>query len=167
MFSQQGSLAHLVLADARAGPVGVGGVQLVLDLDVEITTVLVVGATDERAMHLLALLDGEHVLEIEHCLLPVGVLGVRASGEGDGLVARGEFDVKPSHQRVNEVVASSSQIKRYTVGQIGNSALVQVEGEDTGGVGNDGLHLNSINEGLGEGSCLERGVVESVDIIPD
>lgn len=56
------SLAHLVLADTCAGPVGVFRSQLVLDLNIEVATVLLIRAADQRAVHLLTLLDGEHVL---------------------------------------------------------------------------------------------------------
>lgn len=164
---QQKSLAHLVLANTCAGPVGVFRIQLVLDLDVKVATVLLIRAADQRAVHLFTLLDCEHVLEVEHRLLPVSVFCVWASREGNGLVACREFNVKPSHKSVNEVVAAGSQVKWYAVGQVGNSALVQVEGEDTCGVGNNGLHLDGVDEGLGEGSCLERGVVETVNIVPD
>lgn len=41
--SQSADLAHLVLADAGAGTIRVGGVELVLDLDVEVAAVLLVG----------------------------------------------------------------------------------------------------------------------------
>lgn len=118
-------------------------------------------------MDLLALLDGEHVLKIKHRLLPVGILGVWAGREGDGLVARRKLNVEPSHKCVNEVVAASGQIEWYAVGQIGNSAFVKVEGKDTSGVGDDSLHLDGVDEGLGEGSCLEGGVVETINVVPD
>lgn len=118
-------------------------------------------------MHLLTLLDCEHVLEVEHRLLPVSVFCVWASGEGNGLVACRELNIKPSHKRVDEVVAAGSQVEWYAVGQVGDSALVQVEGEDTCRVRDNGLHLDGVDKGLSEGGCLEGGVVETVNVVPD
>ena len=75
--------------------VAVLGHKVVGDLDVKVTPVLVVGPDIEVACHHVALLDGEDVLKVEDGLLPVGVLGMGASGEADGLVASSEVDIKP------------------------------------------------------------------------
>lgn len=160
-------LAHLVRSATLCSACGIGGLQLVVDCNVKVSAVLVVGAAGQRAVNLFALLTGENILEVEHCLLPVGVLGVRAGGESNGLVACGELDVEPRHKRVDEVVASSSQVELYVVSQVGGGALVQVKNQNTGGVGHNSLHLDSVDERLRQGGLLERGVVETVDIVPD
>lgn len=90
-----------------------------------------------------------------------------ASGESNEFVACRELDIKPSHKRVDEVVAAGSKVKWYVVCQVGDSALVQVKGEDTCRVCDNGLHLDGVDKGLGEGGCLEGGVVETVNVVPD
>ena len=51
--------------------------------------------------------------------------------------------------------------------EVGDGDGVEVEGNDRAGVGHDSLHLDSVDQGLGEGSVLERGVIETPDIVPD
>lgn len=118
-------------------------------------------------MDLLALLHGKHVLEVEDGLLPVGVLCVRAGREGDSLVAGGELDVEPGNERVDEIVAAGGEIVGDAVGEIGDGAGVEVESENGGGIGDDGLHLDGVDQGLGQGGLLEGSVVETIDVVPD
>jgi hypothetical protein len=112
-------------------------------------------------------LDGQDILEVEDGLLPVSVFGVRAGGEADGLVAGGEVNIEPRHEGVDKVIAFDGELEGRGEGEIGYSASVEVEGEDWGGVGDDGLELDGVDERLGEGGLLERGVIETVDIVPD
>lgn len=133
---------------AGSGPVGVAGLEVVVNLNVEVATVLVVGPDVELALDLLAVLDGEDVLDVEDGLLPVGVLGVGAGGEADGLVASGEVDVEPRDEGVDEVVALGRQGEGGVEGEVGGGAGVEVEGEDGDGVGDDGLEVNGVDEGL-------------------
>ena len=104
--------------------VGVLGFEVVVDLDVQVAAVLFVGAVVERALDLLALLDGQDVLEVEDSLLPVGVLGMGTGREADRLVAGGELDIKPGHEGVDEIVPSALQVERTAEGQVGGFALV-------------------------------------------
>jgi hypothetical protein len=113
------------------------------------------------------LLDSEYILEVEDGLLPVGVLGMWAGGEADGLVAGGEVDIKPRDQGVDEVIAGNRELEGNIESQIICGALVKIEREDGSGFGDSGLDLDGINEGLGQGSGLEGGVVEAVNIVPD
>lgn len=115
----------------------------------------------------LALLDGQDVLEVEDGLLPVGVLCVRAGGEGDRLVAGREFDVEPRDERVHKVVATGVEVEGHAVGQVRRRALVQVEREHAGRVRDHGLHLDRVDERLRQGGLFQRAVVEPVDVIPD
>lgn len=79
----------------------------------------------------------------------MSVLGVGAGGEADGLMAGGEVDVEPRDKGVDEVVTLDVQLKVGGEGQVGDGASVEIEGEDRGRVGNDGLDVDGINEGLG------------------
>ena len=97
----------------------------------------------------------------------MGVLGVRTGGEADGLVAGGEVNVKPRDKSVNEIITLDGQLERRAEGKIGGGAGVEIEGENGGGVGNNCLELDSVDEGFGDGCLLERRVVESINIVPD
>ena len=129
--------------------------------------VVLVGGAGEHALDLLAGLDGEDVLEVEDGLLPVGVLCVGAGGELDGLVAAGKLDIEPGDQGVDEVVAANLYLVRKLECEICYCALVEVEGDDSGGVGDNGLELDGVDEGLGESGVLQRAVVEAPDVVPD
>lgn len=143
------------------------GLGLVLEDDVEVATVVVVGGAGELALDLLAGLDGQDVLEVEDGLLPVGVLGVRAGGEADGLVAGGELDVEPRDHGVDVVGAAHGEGEGELEGKVGDGAGVEVEVEDRGGVGDDGLELDGVDERLSESGVLQRAVVEAPDVVPD
>jgi hypothetical protein len=161
------ALAHLVLRRAGDLPVHVLGLELVGELDVEVAVVLLAGPRVEDTGDVLALLDSEHVLEVEDGLFPVRVLCVRARGELDGLVARGELNVEPRNDGVDEVAAAHLEAKGAVEGQVGDGASVEVEGQDGRGVGDDGLDVDGVDEGLSHGGGLERRVVEAPDVIPD
>ena len=160
-------LAHLVLATTADGTALVGGRGLIGESNVEVTAVVFVGSACELTLDLLAGLDGEDILEVEDSLLPVGVLGVRASGEADGLVAGGELDVEPRDQGVNVVGAAHREVEGKLESEVLNGAGVEIEGDDGRGVGDNGLELDSVDEGLGEGGHFEGCVVEAVDVVPD
>jgi hypothetical protein len=148
-------------------PVHVFRVELVVDGDVEITVVLLGGLVLEHTGDGLTLLDGQDVLEVEDGLLPVGVLCVGPSGELDGLVAAGKLDIEPGDQGVDEVVAADLNLVRKLECKICDCALVEVECDDGGGVGDDGLDVNGVDKGLCQGSVLERAVIEAPDVVPD
>lgn len=82
----------------------------------------------QRTLDLLALLDGKDILQVKDRLLPVGVLGVGARGEANGLVAGGELDVEPGDERVDEIVAPRGQLEGAAEGEIGGLDFVEVEG---------------------------------------
>jgi hypothetical protein len=160
-------LAHLVLALATNGAALVVGLSLVLETNVEVAGVVLVGSAREHALDLLAGLDGEDVLEVEDGLLPVCVLGVGTGGELDGLVAGGELDVEPRDHGVDVVGAAHGKGEGELEGEVRDGAGVEVDGDDRGGVGDDGLELDGVDEGLGEGGVLQRAVVEAPDVVPD
>ena len=78
-----------------------------------------------------------------------------------------EFDIEPRDQSVHEIVSPTTECKGLCEGEVGGSDSVEIEGDHGGGVGNDGFHLNGVDEGLGEGGVLEGGEVEAVDVVPD
>ena len=148
-------------------PSRIVGLKLIVDSNVEIAPILQVGFHGNRRRYPLAGRYGEHVLEVEDGLLPVGVLGVGAGGEPDGLVAFGELDVEPGDEGVDEIVAAAAEFEGDLEVEIGCGALVEIEDENGRGFSHNGLELDGVDEGLGEGGLLERSVVESVDVIPD
>lgn len=160
-------LAHDVGALALGLTTLLVGLERILNLDVQISSVAVVGLAEKSSVELLAGLDGEVVVEVEDGLLPVGVLCVGAGAELDGLVAGGEFDVEPGDQSVDVVGAADGEGVRKVEGEIGDLASVEVEGDERSGVGDDSLKVDSIDEGLGESGALEGSVVEAPDVVPD
>lgn len=100
------TLAHLVLAVALGDTTRVLRVHLVVDLDVEVSSVVLVGLAAEFTLDRLAGLDGKDVGQVEDGLFPVGVLGVWASAESYGLVASGELNVEPGDHGVDVVGAA-------------------------------------------------------------
>jgi hypothetical protein len=160
-------LAHDIGALALGAATLLGGLESVLDLDVQISSVSVVGLAEKSAVELLAGLDGEVVVEIENGLLPVRVLGVGAGRELDGLVAGREFNVEPGDDGVDVVGAADGEREGKVECEVGDGAGVEVDGDEGDGVGDDGLEVDSVDEGLGEGGALEGGVVEAPDVVPD
>lgn len=158
---------HPVEAAALGEACRVLGLESVCDTDVKVTLVLVVGAVLKLAGDLLGLLDGEHITQVEDSLLPVRVLGVGTSGEADRLVAGTEFNVKPGNQGVDEVGTLGSQLVWNTECEVRRGNGVKVKCDDGARVSDQGLHLDSVNQGLGERNLLHRAVVKAVNIVPD
>ena len=82
---------------------------LELDLDVEVARVLRVGRARDAALDLLALADGDGLLEVEDGLLPVRVLGEGARRERERLVQLRERALEVRDERVDVVVARGGQ----------------------------------------------------------
>lgn len=139
----------------------------ILDLDVQISSVALVGLAEKSAIELLAGLDGKVVVEVEDGLLPMRVLCVRAGAELDGLVAGRELNVEPGDQGVHVVGAADGERVGEVEGEIGDLAGVEIEGDERCGVSDDGLEVDSVDQRLGEGGALERRVVEAPDVVPD
>jgi hypothetical protein len=159
--------SHVILPLALRLPALVLGLKPVRKRDIQIPAILLIRLVLQRTGHLLALLDGQHIVEIKHRLLPMRVLCVRARGELDGLVAGRELDVEPGDERVDEVVAAGGEAVGRGEGEVGRGDGVEVEGEDRGRVGDDGFHVDRVDEGLGHGGLFERRVVEAPDVVPD
>lgn len=109
----------------------------------------------------------QNVLKVEHSLLPVGILGVRARREADRLVACREVDIEPSDKGMDEIVTSAGKFEGNRKSKIVHGAFIQIKGQDSNRVSDSSLDLDIVNERLGKSSLLERGIVESVDIIPN
>jgi hypothetical protein len=97
----------------------------------------------------------------------VGVLGVRASREVDGLVAGAEVDIEPGDKSVDEVAALGSEGVGNLEGKVGGGDGVKVEGDDGARVSHESLHLDSVDEGLVKSDLLHGAVVKAIDIVPD
>lgn len=160
-------LAHDIGALALCLTTLLVGLEVVLDLDIQISSVSLVGLAKKGTVELLASLDSEVVVKVEDGLFPVGVLCVRASRELDGLVAGREFNVEPGDQGVHVVGATDGERVWEVESEVGDFAGVQVESDERCGISDDGLEVDSVDKRLSEGSTLERGVIETPDIIPD
>jgi hypothetical protein len=160
-------LAHNVSALALGTATLLGGLERVLDLDVQISSVSLVGLAEKSTVKLLASLDGKVVVKVENGLLPVGVFCVGASRELDGLVAGRELDIEPGDDGVDVVGAADGERVGEVECEILNLASVEIEGDERNGIGDDSLEVDSVDEGLGEGGALEGGVVEAPDVVPD
>lgn len=158
---------HPVEAAALGEACRVFSLEVVRDIDVKVTLVLVIGTVLKLAGNSLRLLNGENITQVEDSLFPVGVLGVGTSGKADWLVAGAELNVEPGNQGVNEVGALRNQTVRNTECEIGRGNSIQVECDDRARVGDQGLHLHSVDQRLGESDLLHRTVVKAVDIVPD
>ena len=111
--------------------------------------------------------SSKNIAQVEDSLLPVGVLGVGAGGEVDGLVASAELNVEPGDESVDEVGALGAESVGNLEGKVGGGDGVEVEGDDRARVGDESLHLNGVHEGLVESNLLHRAIVKSVDVVPD
>lgn len=166
-YSTTAALAHLVLARILHLPSHVLRLHLIINHNIQISSVIVVGLAAQHALHTLPSLYGKHILQIEYCLLPVRVLGVRTRTEAHRLVAGGELDVEPGDQRMDVVGAADGHGEGEFEGEVGGCAGVEVEGYDGCRVGDDGFELDGVDEGFGESGGFEGRVVEAVDVVPD
>jgi len=82
-------------------------------------------------------------------------------------VAGRELNVEPGDQGVHVVGAADGEGVGEVEGEIGDLTGVEIEGDERCGVGDDGLKVDSVDEGLGQGGALEGGVVEAPDVVPD
>ena len=158
---------HPVEAAALGSTVRVRGLKLVGDGDVEIALVLVIRLVLQDTRDNFLLLNGKDIAQIEDGLLPVGVLGVGTSREGDRLMACTKFDIEPSDHGVDEVAALRRQRKWNLEDQVGRGNGVKVQGDDGARVCDECLHLDGIDKRLGKGNLLHRAVVEPVHVVPD
>lgn len=122
-------LAHLVLAMPVTDTALLFSVELIIDRNVQISPVAVVGTAGQLACDLLAGLDGEHIGEVEDSLLPVSVLGVWAGAEAYRLVASRELDVEPGDHGVDVVCAAYREAVWEGECEVGDGAGVEIEGE--------------------------------------
>lgn len=142
-------LAHPIFRKALGGSSAILRTQLVVNLDVKVSSVLLVGLHLQIAHDLLSLLYREDVTQVEDCLLPVCVLGVRARGESDGLVTRCKVDVEPCYERVHEIIASAGELEWYREGEISCGAGVEIKSQDCSGVSHGRLDFDGIDKRFG------------------
>lgn len=143
------------------------GFEFVIDADIEVTLVLVVGLVLNHTGENFSLLHGKDITQIEDSLLPVGVPGMRASGKADGLVACGEVNVEPSNQGVDKVVALGRKREGSLESEVRGLDGVKIEGDDRARVADNSLELDGIDERLCKGNVLHGAVVKSPHVVPN
>lgn len=72
----------------------------IIDGDVEVAVVTLVGRNGYRSLDNISLVERDSFPEVEDGLLPVSILGVRASREGERLVRGSEGDIEPAEDGV-------------------------------------------------------------------
>jgi len=122
-----GSSTHLVLAASLGLSRRIIGGELVRDLDIQITLVLLVGLVLQHTSDLLSLLYRQHFSEIEDGLFPMSIFGVRTGRETDRLVASGEINVKPCNQGVDEIITTAIERKGGGESEIGSGAGIEIK----------------------------------------
>lgn len=66
-----------------------------------------------------------------------------------------------------EIVTAGIESKGGGKCEVCSGAGVEVEGQDGGWVGDNGFDFYGVDEGFCESGVLERGVIETVNIVPD
>lgn len=140
--------------------------ELVIDRDVEIARVGGVGSDVNVTSDRFAVVDGDSVVEVENGLLPVSVLGVRASGKDDGSMTLGELNVEVSNEGVDVIVSLGYNLKVRCPSQVFNLHSVDIDFHDLARASHDGIGIDCIDEGLQIGLSLNAGHVESIDVVP-
>lgn len=140
--------------------------ELVVDSDIQVSWVAVVGGAGQLARDGLAGLDGHGLLGVEDGLLPVGVLGVGTSREVDGLVASVERDVEPRDEGVDVVVTVGSDREGHAEVEVLLRDSQDINVLEGAGRGHNRLGIDSVHKGLLEGNLFDRRVVEAVDVVP-
>ncbi len=95
------------------------------------------------------------------------ILGVWTGRELDGYVACREVDIEPRNDCVDEITSLRMQLEGGGEGELFGGDVVEIDGEDSAGVGDAGFHFDGVNEGFGKGAVFEGGEVEAVDVVPD
>ncbi len=160
------SLAHLELAYPFCKARFIRRVERVLEGDVEISLVPVIGPIRQSSVDDFTLPQGQDLLRIEHRLLPMRVLRMRSGREADRPVTYRELNVEPYNKRVDKVISPCRELEWVAECEIFDFAGIQIEYEHRRWISDDRLHLHGIHQRLGKGDFLERSVVETIDIIP-
>ena len=111
--------------------------------------------------------NGQSLGSVEHCLLPVSVLGVRTGRELDGLVAAREVDVEPTKESVNVVVTGSVKLEWNLKVEVLFGDRSEVDVPDGARSGSDGLEVDAVYQRFTECDLLDARVVKSINIVPD
>eukprot|EP00636_Phaeomonas_parva_P000135 CAMPEP_0118867778 /NCGR_PEP_ID=MMETSP1163-20130328/11251_1 /TAXON_ID=124430 /ORGANISM="Phaeomonas parva, Strain CCMP2877" /LENGTH=1045 /DNA_ID=CAMNT_0006802227 /DNA_START=145 /DNA_END=3281 /DNA_ORIENTATION=+ len=143
-----------------------GALEVELQLDVQVPRVAAVRRAGDGARDLLVLADGERVLEVEHRLLPVRVLGVRSRGEGDRRVQLREAAVEVGDKRVAVVVAEEGALEGCLEVQVLDGAGHEVQLQDGHGVGEHARALDRVHKRLKQREVLDGRHVKAVDVVP-
>lgn len=169
MYRRIGRLSdsHLVLIATSRRTIDVLNIKLVLQLDVQISLVLVIRRIFDHALDDLAFLHSDDFPQVEHSLLPVRVLSMRACREANRLVACGEVDVEPRDEGVDEVGTLAAELVGHLEGEVGGCDGIEIESDKRAGVSDKGLHLDGVDERLRKSGLLHGRIVEAVNVVPD
>ncbi len=95
------------------------------------------------------------------------ILSVWTSRELDWHMTCCEVDVEPCDDGVDEITSLHMELEGRGESELFGGDVVEINGEDSTGVGNAGFHFDGVDKGFGEGAVFERGKVEAVDVVPD
>lgn len=96
---------HFILTAALGSTCFIFCLKGVRDLNVQIPLVFLIRLIVQEPSDTFIFLNCKDFPNIEHSLLPVGVLGVGSSGKSNFFVAGCEIDIEPRDDRVDEIVA--------------------------------------------------------------
>ncbi|KAH3686400.1 hypothetical protein WICPIJ_002579 [Wickerhamomyces pijperi] len=92
--------------------------EIVGDLDIQVSWVLLVWSVVQGELDGFALLDIKNIFQVENGLLPVGVIGLWTCGEVNFvlLFAGWEPDIEPGDKTVDQVVSLGFQFEFFEEG---------------------------------------------------
>jgi hypothetical protein len=142
-------------------------IELVGNFDIQIALVSGIWLIFEFSVKCLTLLDSQYITKVEHCLLPMSVLGVGAGREPNGFVTGSKFNVEPCDKSMNEIVALSAETERDSESKFGWRDGIQVESQDWTWICYKCFHFDSINKWFRKRIFFHWRESEAVDVVPD
>eukprot|EP00128_Syssomonas_multiformis_P011372 Colp12_sorted_trinity150504_noHs@31065 len=140
--------------------------EVVTNVEVKVARVDLVGLARELACYRLALANSENILNVEDCLLPVGVGELGTCREIHALVRLGKGDVEIHHPRMNVIIAVGSDLERHFEGKI-----LLLNGQDINVLqGSSSRHnlilFHGVDEGLRDSQVLYDTHVKTINTVP-
>mmetsp|Transcript_5695 Transcript_5695/g.14416 ORF Transcript_5695/g.14416 Transcript_5695/m.14416 type:complete len:411 (-) Transcript_5695:111-1343(-) len=139
----------------------------VLDLDVQVARVVVVGPCGDCPAEPLALADSDGLLQVEHRLLPVGRAAAWRGGKAALLVARAKIDVKVDNKRMDVVVAGALELEGRREGAVVLHHLGDVKALELARLGDHLLLLHTVHQRLAHRNLPDARHVKAVHVAPE
>lgn len=139
---------------------------VVVDLHVDVTWVTVVAPHGDHALYTVAAVDDQVVRQVEHRLLPVGVLLARTGAQDHRNVARRKAYIKPENKCVHVVFTLRNQHKLTRKVQVLDTTSVQIEAQNTARSRIQSLLVNDVNQRLLKQVAPHYGKVETISVTP-